>query len=401
MKNKHVYQIYFLLTFFLLFQCSLIDEAESCNLVVRWEKIQDANGLSPNPSVIQTVDNNFLIVGESYSSGKHGFWITKIDNNGRELFQKVFTVTEDITDFGVNALVNAENKNILVLGHQFSCGYKMWLCKLDKKGNQIFKKIYSAKKSLSPQSIICSGDGHYIITGTQDFRNVINIKIDSKGNKIWERIYENDSIESIALSVAMNSGNILVASVVGNLSKFGTGDSKIKLTKYDPRGTKIGDIVFPGRIVGVNHTITNDITRKYFFLSYDSPALPKGDVCKTSNLTDNEINVIKVDSNLGKIWNKSYGKKMILIFPPLIGRIEKNYILAGSGNLSKRGIEPPWLYILDENGKKICELLLKNHMNFSPNAVVTNNTGFLLIGTEMPLGESSNSKIVIINIRYE
>jgi hypothetical protein len=392
----------YLLLIFISFVCMLpFTSAEAYELVIKWEKIENVNGLGPEANAIKSADNNLIIVSKSYLNDKYGLWIAKYDFAGNDLFKKSFQIEEGLSDFNIDAILNAENENILVLGNGYSDGYKMWLRKFDKKGNLLFKKLYSHKKSISPGSIATLDDGNYMITGTEDFRNIINIKIDNQGNKLWEKIYENNLNESIALSTTMNSENILGVSVAGKLSKFGTGDSNIKLTKYDSRGEKIRDIVFPGRVTGLSEAITSDSTKNYFYLSYDSPAVVKGDVCDTRNVGENVINVIKFDSNLEKIWNKPFGKKMTLVFPPLINRIGDNYILAGSYNITRAGIEPAKVFIIDKNGDKICELLLKNHMVFLPVSIVVNENDILLIGTEMVSGKGVDSKIVIMNIGYK
>jgi len=326
---------------------------EACKLDIVRDKTINVNGRSPRINAIKSADNNLIILGSSYLKGNHGLWIAKYDFAGNELFKKTLQIEEKgLSDFNVDAVVNAESENILVLGNEYSSNYKIWLRKFDKKGNLIFKRLYSSEKSLSPGSIIRSDDGNYIITGTEDFKNVINIKIDNQGNELWRKIYENNLHESLALSTTMNDKNILGVSVAGKLSKFGTGDSNIKLTKYGSQGEKIKDIFFPGRVTDLSESITSDSTRNYYYLSYDSPAVVAGDVCNPSNVGENEINVMKFNNSLEKIWNKPFGKKMLLIHSPLINLIDDNFILAGSGNLTMSKIEPPWIFIIDKNGDK-------------------------------------------------
>jgi hypothetical protein len=94
--------------------------------------------------------------------------------------------------------VNEDNDKFMVVGDEFANGYKLWLRKFDKAGKELFKKTYSFSKSIAPGSIFQSDDGSFIITGTEDFNNVIKIKIDNQGNQIGKKTYETEPVESIA-----------------------------------------------------------------------------------------------------------------------------------------------------------------------------------------------------------
>jgi hypothetical protein len=275
------------------------------------------------------------------------------------------------------------------------------LRKFDEAGKEVFKKTYSFSKSIAPGSIIQSDDGSYIITGTEDFKNVIKIKIDNEGKQIWEKKYETESVESIAVSTKMINKDLLTISVEGELSKFGTGKSNIKLTKFDSQGQKLRDITFPGRITGQPGAVISNEKKDTFYLSYDSSGIPKGDVCIPRNIGENVIYLMKFNSKLEKIWDTIIGTKMGLIFPPLINRIGDTLILTGKGNLTPEGIKPPWVYLIDSNGHRIGELLLNNHLGFSPNSVVVNKNDIFLIGTEMSLHKSVDSKVIVFNIEYK
>lgn len=375
--------------------------AEFDGLVVKWAKIQDVKGFSPNPTAILSDDNNLIIIGESYSNKNYGFWIRKYDVSGRQLLKKEYQVEDGLSDFNIQSIANEENGNFMVVGDEYSHGYKLWLRKFNKTGTQVFNKKYSFSKSVSPGSIIKSDDGNFIITGTEGYKNVVKIKIDNQGNQIWKKIFETELVESTALSTKMINEGILTISVEGELSKFGTGKSNIKVTKYDSQGLEIRDIAFPGRIIGQPGAVISNDKNDTFYLSYDSSVIPKGNVCVPKNIGDSVIYLMKLNSDLEKIWDISIGTKMGLIFPPLINRIGDTLILTGKGNLTMEGIKPSWVYFIDFNGHKIGELSLNNHLGFSPNSVVVNENDIFLIGTEMSLGKSVDSKVVIFNIGYK
>jgi len=375
--------------------------ADFNGLAVKWAKMQKVKGLSPNPNAILTGDNNLIIIGESYSDKGYGYWVAKYDFSGRQLFRRDYEVEDNLSDFNIQSIANEENNSFMVVGNEFSHGYKLWLRNFNETGAQVFKKTYTFSKSISPSSIIRSYDGNFIITGSEGFKNVIKIKVDNQGNQIWEKVYKTELVESMALSTNIKNKGILTISVTGELSKFGTGESNIKITKYDSQGLRIRDISFPGRIVGQPGSVISSSKKDTFYLSYDSSVIPKGNVCVPRNIGENTIYLMKFNSDLETIWNKSIGVKMGLIFPPIINRIGDTLILAGRSNLTMKGIEPPWVYLFDLNGHKVGELTLNNHMDFDPESIVVSEDGIFLIGTEIPMGACDDSKVIIFHIEFK
>jgi hypothetical protein len=396
--SSNIIRYLIIIAFLLLTYLSQSAFAGLNNLAIKWETMQEVKGLSPNPNAVLTGDNNLIIIGESYSDKGYGYWIAKYDFSGKQLFKKDYGVEDGLSDFNIQSIANEENDSFMVVGNEFSHGYKLWLRKFNKTGTQVLKKTYTFSKSISPGSIIRSDDGNFIITGSEEFKNVIIIKIDNQGNQLWEKIFKTELVESIALSTNTKNKGILTISVTGELSKFGTGESNIKITKYDSQGLRIGGVAFPGRIVGQPGSVISSNINDTFYLSYDSSVIPKGNVCVPRNIGENIIYLMKFNSDLETIWNISIGTKMGLIFPPIINRIGDTLILAGRGNFTMEGIEPPWIYLFDLDGHKVGELKLKNHMDFNPNSIVVNENDIFLIGTEMPMGENDSSKVIIFNI---
>jgi hypothetical protein len=73
-------------------------------------------------------------------------------------------------------------------------GSDIFLAKLDKQGNTVWKKTYNGYGDDTGGSILMAADGNYIIVGIANHSGLINsgtllIKVDKDGNTLWQNTF--------------------------------------------------------------------------------------------------------------------------------------------------------------------------------------------------------------------
>jgi hypothetical protein len=202
-----------------------------------WEKSYGSFDIDAAKSVIETSDGGFAISGYISSNGgdvtgSHGlsdFWVIKLDSIGELLWQKTFGGSE--TDIAYDILESVDN-NLLVIGETYSsdgditdahAGIKdCWIIKLDLLGSVIWKKCYGGSGGEEGKSIIQDIDGNYVFSanasssnGDLTLNNGANdfwaVKIDSNGEIIWQKSLGGSNEDLIPNIVQTSDNNYVMA----------------------------------------------------------------------------------------------------------------------------------------------------------------------------------------------
>jgi hypothetical protein len=149
-------------------------------LALQWCKNYGGTSYDKGVSVINTSDNNFLVVGSTnsndvYVSGNHGardFWVVKLDSVGEFMWQKclggsgyeneLFSVFETAEgNYLVTGLAGSTNGNIT---HPYD-GVDFWISALDTAGSLLWNKSLGGGMYESAGAIFLCSDGGYMLAG--------------------------------------------------------------------------------------------------------------------------------------------------------------------------------------------------------------------------------------------
>lgn len=362
-----------------------------------WEKTFGGTNGDYLYDVLSTSDNNFLIIGQSFSGvgyekqsinkGDVDSWIIKINPNGDVIWE--VSLGSNAGDYTGNVVAPTSDGGFIVVSSTGSTGpasvaangdrsqslksssWDYWIFKIDANGQKVWDKVYGGISAEFVGGIIKATDnsGYYIVGQTNSASGAGSdvttsarhdydgwlLKIDNNGNKIFDKTFSGGtarspfatadfSNESLRKIKALPDGNYLILGFSNNhagneKSENSMGGLDMWLIKIAPDGTKISDKVFGGS----NNEFEGDmivLNDGSVLLSSSSKSVfnvDKNDALKGTS----DVWMLKLDPNLNIIWSENFGgavgtdpSKQETIYK-IFNDGNDNFILAGWANESK------------------------------------------------------------------
>lgn len=165
-----------------------------------WQKSYGGTGSERLKSIIETIDNGYMLVGESDSEDgdisdyNGGLWVVKIDSVGGLEWEKSYGSG---SAEGAVSVVQDSSGNYIYLGYQNEDYY---VIKTNSTGAILWEKHYGGSYLEQPSEIIKSHDSGFLIvgdskstdediTGNESGQDIWVIKIDSSGNLLWQNSF--------------------------------------------------------------------------------------------------------------------------------------------------------------------------------------------------------------------
>ena len=210
-----------------------------------WEKSLGYNGSDNGYSVIQTIDNGYLLLGvldvtasdgegnnriSSYRHAGGDYWAVKLDANGilewSRYFGGNFTDTSYAacqTQGGDYIIIGSSDSNDIDISNNKGT-YDFWIIKISSEGNLIWEKSYGGSEIDEALDITPTTDGNFIVCGNTRSNNIDVssnngaadiwiLKITPNGEILWEKTYGGNSFEA-AKSVHQTTDNGFI--IAGN-----------------------------------------------------------------------------------------------------------------------------------------------------------------------------------------
>jgi hypothetical protein len=210
-----------------------------------WEKSLGYNGSDNGYSVIQTIDNGYLLLGvldvtasdgegnnriSSYRHAGGDYWAVKLDSNGilewSRYFGGNFTDTSYAacqTQGGDYIIIGSSDSNDIDISNNKGT-YDFWIIKISSEGNLIWEKSYGGSEIDEALDITPTTDGNFIVCGNTRSNNIDVssnngaadiwiLKITPNGEILWEKTYGGNSFEA-AKSVHQTTDNGFI--IAGN-----------------------------------------------------------------------------------------------------------------------------------------------------------------------------------------
>ena len=210
-----------------------------------WEKSLGYNGSDNGYSVIQTIDNGYLLLGvldvtasdgegnnriSSYRHAGGDYWAVKLDSNGILEWSRYFGGNFTDTSY---AACQTQGGDYIIIGSSDSDDidisnnkgtYDFWIIKISSEGNLIWEKSYGGSEIDEALDITPTTEGNFIVCGNTRSNNIDVssnngaadiwiLKITPNGEILWEKTYGGNSFEA-AKSVHQTTDNGFI--IAGN-----------------------------------------------------------------------------------------------------------------------------------------------------------------------------------------
>jgi len=194
-------------------------------------------------SVVQTIDEGYVVAGHtnSFGAGSFDLFLVKIDSSGSLEWAKTVGGTE--YDVGISVIQTIEEGYIVTgVTNSFGAGLNdLFLVKFRSTGSLEWAKTVGGIDFDGGASVIQTIDGGYAVTGGTEgflpvFEDLFLVKFSSSGSLEWAKVVSGTIFERGRSIVQTTDGGYIVVGGVGNLF----------LVKFDSDGNScIGSEAFP------------------------------------------------------------------------------------------------------------------------------------------------------------
>ena len=343
MKNKNIiYAIFILLI--ILFAVAIFFSFNKQDK--RFEvSLNRSFGLKANSSgafILTTKDKGCIVTGysESYNDKDRNIYLIKIDENGKEEWNKTYggnrkdegkiVFQKDNNSYFILGTTNTYAKNIY--------GANMWFIKVDQKGNEIWNTTYGGSRWDEGNSMTEDDNGNFLLVGStssyskKDFVNdAWVIKVNETGLELWNKTFGGMSFDEARSIVKTNDECYIIA---GFTKSYGDGDS--------------------------------------------------------------DAWAIKVNSTGDELWNYTYGFEYDDHFNQVI-KTDDGFVFTGHTEINGPGNWRGYIVKTDSDGKKEWELIIDNNLVVGTSSVVETSNGFIATGYIGTYGEDNLLLVKIDN----
>lgn len=333
-----------------------------------WSKTYGGTKDDRGNKVLQTPDNGFIILGFSKSNdgdltenkGNSDFWVAKLDASGNKSWQKSFGFSG--RDTGISLTLTSDNGYLIVGELDVSAsggqgnsklaskhaGGDYWAIKLNGSGTKEWSKFFGGTFTETPQSVIETNEGDFIIAGFSDSSDVdiTNnkgtydfwiVKINNKGKLIWQKNFGGSEIDEAYGICKTTDGNFVIVGDTRSSNKDvskNNGGADLWVIKINTNGDLIWNKNFGGTSFDAGRSI-NPTKDGGFIISGSSRSSDKDFV----NKGQNDAWILKINASGSFAWQKFIGGTEIDILHDAIELDNGNIIAVGESTSSNQDIK--------------------------------------------------------------
>lgn len=307
---------------------------------LEWTKTYGGSKDDRGFNLVQTSDNGYAIFGSSKSDnidsskneGDSDLWILKLDISGNIVWEKSFGFIGRDNGF---SLIETSDNGILIVGEldvsssgglgksrsvNRHAGGDYWAIKLNANGNKEWSNFFGGNFSETPQDVIETDTGDFIIVGLSDSNDVdISdnkgtydfwiVKISDKGVLIWEKSFGGSQIDEAYGITKTDDNNFMIIGNTRSSDKnihINNGGADLWILKITTNGDLIWEKTFGGTSFDAGRAIHKSDTNGFIIAgssrSSNNNFLNKG---------QNDAWLFKISSNGEKEWEKFIGGSQI------------------------------------------------------------------------------------------
>ncbi|NQT61882.1 MAG: T9SS type A sorting domain-containing protein [Candidatus Marinimicrobia bacterium] len=346
-----------------------------------WTQAYGGSDWDEAASVIQTSDEGFLVVGytSSFGAGGDDFWLVKTDLSGDTLWTKTFGGPS--TDEATSVIQTVDN-GYMIGGTTRSWGagsYDAWLIKTDSIGDTLWTRTYGGSRGDEANSVIHTPEGGYLMAGyTKSFgngnRDIWLVCIDSLGDTLWTRTYGGVS-NDVAMEVIQSNDDGYI--VCGYTASFGAGSNDLWLLKIDAQGDTLWTQTYGGPDEEMAYSVLQTL---------DDGIIISGHTYSFgSGMAD--LYLVKTDSEGDLLWTRTFGSGDDEYAFSIIEEPDGSLMVAGATRSWGIGSSDYLLIKIDSQGDALWARTYGGNGPEEPSTIVpTADGGYLLAGSTQSFG---------------
>jgi hypothetical protein len=278
--------------------------------------------------IFKTTDNYYLMSGNSWRNGNSDVYVVKTGEDGIPIWDNVYSESNgNIYNEYSHAIAESVNGGYLSAGRKNQGNYEtIYIVKIDENGNQVYEGDYVA--NARAEYVTGTQDGGYVIAGSNTNGFYLNKLSSNEINTEWE--YSNagsqnwcESYPGTAWQVIELFDSSLVA--VGSGCSLNGQNGNINISKVSADGNLIWSNNFGDEYVSD--------TGKGIAITSDGGFIVVGGRNNDITDTDNDIVLLKIDSNGQLEWEREYALDGYQVGYSIQQTQDGGYIVSGATNV--------------------------------------------------------------------
>ena len=321
---------------------------------IEWETNLGGSDDDGAQSIIQTIDEGFIVAGYSRSSdgdvggnnGDYDYWIVKLDINGTLEWETNLGGSD--VDFA-KSISQTTDGGYIIAGFSWSSngdisgenngGYDFWIVKLDTNGTLEWETNLGGSGFDAAKSISQTTNGGYIIAGYSSYpdgdvggnngdSDYWIVKLDVNGTLIWETNLGGSGHDTVySITQTTDGGYIVSGDTYSSDGDVGgnNGNRDIWIIKLDTNGTLEWETNLGGSGQDIGKSIIQTIDGGFIIIG-SSPS-SDGDVGGNNGGFD--FWIVKLDGTGNLVWETNLGGSSNDFGYSITQTLDGGYIVAG------------------------------------------------------------------------
>jgi gliding motility-associated-like protein len=324
------------------------------NLV--WKTHAGGQGTDVIQKIIAVKGGGYAAFGQTSSgdiTGKHGtgsttdFWLVRLDNNGKILWQKCYGGSDFEDGYSIDTTQNSDlvlagmavSNDGDVIGHHGNGDF--WVIRINNTGDILWQLCAGGINPDQANSIINDFDGGFLVTGfsfsgdgdvsaNNRDGNIWLIKVSANGRLLWNRSYGGSSPDYGKQVIGTRDKGYLIGGYSYSPAFGNHGEADYYLIKAKSDGSVSWQYCFGG--------LQTDILAGIIEESNGDIILAGNSNSVSGNISDHKGSddfwLLKINSNGSLIWSRSYGGFDDDIGITCIKTPDEGYAVVGQTNSS-------------------------------------------------------------------
>lgn len=362
--------------------CFQITMVYSQNWQVDWEKQLGNRKMDYFTDVIEDKNGGFTVLGSIYPEGGSScdYWLVRYNETGDTIWTRSFG--SDSLEIPKRLVQNADGSYLLLGSVKEENSDNLFFVKADSQGNELWRKSFKSDINYFGEDVVSLEEEGFILVGAksteQENKKLWMTKLDAKGEMVWEKTFGEEFTGCCKSIKKLPTGGF---AITGEISTPGQKESDIWGARTDENGELVWEsqISTPG-LKAWPECICCSPDSCFMMVGWQGACM--NDINSEEPIFNFDLVLVKLDCNGKVLWIKNFDREGSEGGNAVTIRPDGNFIVAGVKAASFLGKIGPWLMLVDSEGKLLSENLIKSHFRNDQATKVINcsDGGFVVIG---------------------